>query len=399
MIELPKRTSAAPGVPPSAALARPVSAPPDLRRATTLHPYKLAACASFLLCLLPQIAVAQQKASPTGFSSSNDLPDAPLPQPGPQRPALVAPAAEGSASISGVVLDATEATVSNAQVELTSLSGAKVRSATSGPDGGFSFGRLAPGSYRVTVKGNGFKSYRSAAIELTAEQAYDLPGILLPIASTNTEISVQPTEVIAAAQIKQEEKQRVFGVVPNFYISYVKDAAPMTTRQKYSLATHDTFDPVGFLGAGVAAGVEQATNTFAGYGQGAAGYGKRYAATFGNGMFSDYFSNAVFPSIFHQDPRYFYQGTGSNMSRIKHAASFALVLRGDNGRPTPNYSSLLGSLAAGGLSNLYYPHADRGGTLVFANAAIGIGTRMGGTILREFLLKRITTNVPGDAKP
>ncbi len=357
------------------------------------------ACASFLLCMFPLTAFSQQRNSSTGISSGSDLPDAPLPHSDQQAFVEVKPLGEGSARISGVVLDTTEAAVPGAEVSLTSMDGAHLRSTVSGPDGGFTFGSLPPGSYLVLVERSGFEHYKSVAIELTAEQAYDLPRILLQIASANSEIFVRPTDVIAAAQIKQEEKQRVFGIIPNFYISYAKDAAPMTTRQKFSLATHDAFDPVGFLGAGISAGIEQANNSFAGYGQGAAGYGKRYAANFGNGLFSNYFSHAIYPTIFHQDPRYFYQGTGSNMSRLKHAAGFAFVLRGDNGKPTPNYSFLLGDLTAAGLSNLYYPHADRGGTLIFANAAIGIAGRAGGTILREFLLKRITTNVPSDGKP
>ena len=173
----------------------------------------------------------------------------------------------------------------------------------------------------------------------------------------------------------------------------------MTTKQKFSLASHDTFDPVSLIGVGLAAGIEQANNTYAGYGQGAAGYGKRFAAKFGDGRTSDFLSHAVFPSLFHQDPRYFYQGTGSVKSRMVHAASFAIFTRSDSGKPMPNYSYFLGDIGSGALSNLYYPHADRGMGLVFTNAAIGIAGKAGGTIIREFFSKRITTNVPADGKP
>jgi hypothetical protein len=226
-----------------------------------------------------------------------------------------------------------------------------------------------------------------------------MPKILLAVASATTEVTVRPTEVVAAEQIKAEEKQRILGIVPNFYISYVRDAAPLTTKQKYSLAFHDTFDPVRFVGSGVAAGIKQANNSYAGYGQGAAGYGKRFAASYGDGLTQDILSHAVLPSLFHQDPRYFYQGTGSTKSRFVHSISFAVVVRSDTGRTVPNYSYLLGDIGSGLLSNLYYPHADRGTGLVFTNAAIGIAGRAGGSIVREFLLKHITTNVPGDAKP
>lgn len=154
-----------------------------------------------------------------------------------------------------------------------------------------------------------------------------------------------------------------------------------------------------FIGVSLTAGIEQATNAFAGYGQGAAGYGKRWGAKFADGRSSDFLSHAVFPALFHQDPRYYYQGSGSVKSRMLHAASFAFVVRSDTGRTVPNYSYLLGDMCSGALSNLYYPEKNRGANLVFTNAAIGIAGRMGSTLIREFFFKRLTTNVPSNGKP
>jgi len=153
------------------------------------------------------------------------------------------------------------------------------------------------------------------------------------------------------------------------------------------------------VGVSITAGIEQANNTYAGYGQGAAGYGKRWAARFGDGRSSDFLSHAVFPSLFHQDPRYFYQGTGSKKSRLYHALSYAFVARSDSGHLMPNYSYFLGDMCSGALSNAYYPHADRGANLVFTNAAIGLAGRAGSTVLREFLSRPLTTHVPGNGKP
>lgn len=322
--------------------------------------------------------------------STSNLPDAPQPQPLPET---------GSASISGNMLDSSGAVVPKAQVTLTNKAGMKLRTLTSGADGLFSFTRLPAGTYVVIVEARGFGPYTSPEITVSDTQTYAMPDISLEVGGASTSVLVRPTDVIAEKQIKQEEKQRVFGIIPNFYISYTYDAAPMTTRQKYQLAAHDTFDWTGFISAGVAAGIQQANNSFKGYGQGAAGYGKRYAAAYGDGLFTDLFSHAVYPSLFHQDPRYYFQGTGSIKSRALHAASFAIVTRNDRGQTVPNYSYLAGAMTAGALSNLYYPHADRGANLVFTNAAIGIAGRAGGTILREFLLKRITTNVPANGKP
>jgi len=297
------------------------------------------------------------------------------------------------------VLDVSGAAVPDAQVSLTHRDGTQLRMLHSEGNGEFAFTKLPAGSYLVIVSAKGFAPFTSAEFVVTAQQSYEVPTISLSVAMTDTEVTVRPTDVIAAEQIKAEEKQRFIGVFPNFYISYVHDPAPMTTKQKFSLASHDTFDPVSLIGVGLAAGIEQANNTYAGYGQGAAGYGKRFAAKFGDGRTSDFLSHAVFPSLFHQDPRYFYQGTGSVKSRMVHAASFAIITRSDSGKPMPNYSYFLGDIGSGALSNLYYPHADRGIGLVFTNAAIGIAGKAGGTIIREFFSKRITTNVPADGKP
>ena len=307
--------------------------------------------------------------------------------------------AEGLGSISGVALDISGAVVAGAQVVLADKDGSQRSTLLSGSNGEFTFGQLPPGVYLVLINAPGLEPFKSAEIVLTAQQSFELPKTLLAVATGKSEVTVYTTEAIAAKQIKVEEQQRVLGIIPNFYTSFLPDAAPLTTKQKYSLTFHSTFDPVRFIGSAVAATVLQANNNYAGYGQGAAGYGKRFAADYGNGLSSDILSHALFPSIFHQDPRYFYQGTGTFKSRFIHAISFAVIARSDSGHPMPNYSFLLGDIGSGALSNLYYPHADRGTGLIFTNAAIGIGGRAGGSLIREFLLKRITTHAPDNHKP
>jgi hypothetical protein len=373
------------------------------RRALTMTkwlqpPTVLTYASLLLLCAISATANAQQQTAKLGTSSSS-LPDAPQPQSGQQSSLEQTLSAEGSASVAGIVLDVSGAAVPGAKVSLTHRDGTQLRTLISGATGEFAFTKLPAGSYLIIVNIKGFAPFTSAEFAVTAQQSYEVPKISLSVATADTEVTVRPTDVVAAEQIKAEEKQRLIGVIPNFYISYVHDPAPMTTKQKFSLASHDTFDPVSLIGVGLAAGIEQANNTYAGYGEGAAGYGKRFAAKFGDGRTSDFLSHAVFPSLFHQDPRYFYQGTGSVKSRMLHAASFAIITRSDSGKPMPNYSYFLGDIGSGALSNLYYPHADRGIGLVFTNAAIGIAGKAGGTIIREFFSKRITTNVPSDGKP
>lgn len=325
--------------------------------------------------------------------------EAPIAQSPGQGSSLQSQAAEGSGTILGTVLDADGGSVPGAQITLTNISALQHYSLVSRGNGEFAFNNLSPGIYFITVNAKGFEPYTSAQFTLSTGQAYELPEIQLAIATQKQLVVVRPTEVIAQMQVKAEEKQRLVGVLPNFYTSYVWNAAPLNTKQKFSLSARDVFDPGTLLGVAVGAGIEQANNSFAGYGQGAAGYGKRFAAGLGDNVIDSFMSQAVFPSILHQDPRYFYQGSGTVESRLRHALSWAVILRSDSGRSVPNYSYLLGDLTAGALSNLYYPRSSRGAGLLFTNFAIGIAGRAGDGIFREFVVKHLTRNVAGNGKP
>jgi hypothetical protein len=152
-------------------------------------------------------------------------------------------------------------------------------------------------------------------------------------------------------------------------------------------------DPVRFGIVGIIAGVQQARNDFSGFGQGAEGYAKRYGAAYANVLTENLITEVLLPSLFKQDPRYFYKGTGSTKSRIVYAISRSVIRKGDDGHWQPNYSGILGSLAAGGLSNVYYPAQDRNGVgLTFENTAIGIGGGAVGHLAQEFLFKRLTSH-------
>jgi hypothetical protein len=359
------------------------------RKSLRRRAYFVFAYASLLLCLVGTSARAQEQ------NSAPALLPASLPH------GLLAPkpTAEPSGSVAGTVLDSSGASVSGADVTLLPRDGTPSRSMVSEANGEFNFMEIHPGSYFVLVSAKGFAVFTSIEFDVVARQAYEVPDISLSLATASTEVIVRPTELIAAEQIRAEEKQRLVGVLPNFYTSYVNDAAPLTWKQKFSLATRGTFDPVALVGVGFAAGIEQANNSFAGYGQGAAGYGKRFGAKFADGRTSDYLTHAIFPTLLHQDPRYFYQGSGTIKSRLLHAIGSAFFTRGDNGNTEFNYSYVLGDMCSGALSNLYYPAANRGAHLVFSNAAVGLAGRVGGNILREFLPKHSTTNVPGERTP
>jgi hypothetical protein len=322
-----------------------------------------------------------------------------FPESAQQRSPVQSQATRRSGSVSGVVLGGNGVAIPGAEITLTGISVLQQRTSISGANGEFSFTRVPPGAYFITVKAKGFQSYRSAKFTLAGGQVYEVPGIQLSIAPVKTEVVIRPASVIAQMQMKAEEKQRVLGVFPSFYTSYIWNAAPLDTKQKFSLSLRDIFDPVSLIGVAGTAGLEQANNTFPGFGRGAAGYGRRFGAAFGDSLIGGLLSQAAFPSIFHQDPRYFYQGTGSVRSRLIHALSWSVVARSDSGRPMPNYADLFGDLAAGALSNLYYPPGSRGVGLLFANFGIDVASRAGDAVIQEFVLKRLTRHVSGRGKP
>lgn len=295
-------------------------------------------------------------------------------------------------TVTGTVLDSTGAAVARARVSLTRSDPSAGQQTTSGDDGQFAFANVLPGSFQITVTADGFSTMVSSG-ELHPGEYCVVPQIVLAVAPAITEVRVTPLSAVELAeeQIKDEEKQRVFGVIPNFYVTYVPDAVPLTSRQKFRLAWKATVDPVTFALTGAVAGVQQAENDFNGYGQGAAGYGRRYGAAYGNVVAGTFIGGAILPSLLKQDPRYFYKGTGTVRERLRYAIANAVICKGDNGHWQPNYSGIIGSLAAGGISNLYYPPQNRDGAeLTFENTLIGIGESAAVNVIQEFIVPRFT---------
>jgi len=297
-------------------------------------------------------------------------------------------------SINGTILDRTGAVNVGAKVRLTRKHPVLSQEVASGDTGQYSFSHVPPGSFQITVTAPGFATQVFSA-DLRPGQAFLVPPIVLAVATAATEVRVAaPTVEVAEAQIKEQEKQRVLGFIPNFYVSYVHDAAPLTSKQKFRLALKTAVDPVTFLGTGIYAGVEQAADRFPEYGQGAQGYAKYFGAGYADAVSGIFIANAILPSLLKQDPRYFYKGTGTTRTRILYAVASPLICKGDNKRWQPNYSFILGSIAVGGISNLYVPAGDRNGAgLIFENALIRIGEGSLGGILQEFVLPRLTPHI------
>jgi hypothetical protein len=154
---------------------------------------------------------------------------------------------------------------------------------------------------------------------------------------------------------------RIFGVIPNNKTVGQPAGFPaaLATGEKFHLAFRDTVDPFTFVLAGFNAGVAQWKNAFPAFGQGGNGYAKRFGSAYADQAVGNYFTEAIFPTLLRQDPRYFRRGTGGKWRRTKYALTRVVVTRTDAGKAEFNYSEIVGNAAAAGVSNLYYPASER----------------------------------------
>jgi hypothetical protein len=294
-------------------------------------------------------------------------------------------------TIIGTATDVRDDIVPGATAVLDGPAASDHRSVVANDNGFFTFSGVKPGiPYHITVSQKGFANWTSPEITLTPGQFMQLAGVKLMVAVVETTVAVVPNSVeLATEQVEIEEKQRVLGFIPNFYVTYDKNAVALTPKLKFRLAIHTSVDPITILGTAFVAAIDQAADTPS-YQQGWKGYGQRFGANYANGLTDIMIGGAVLPTILHQDPRYFYQGTGTNKSRILHALSNPFICHGDNGRLQPNFSSLGGYLASGAIANTYYPDKDRGPGLVFGTFAIDIAANVADGLIQEFLLRKLT---------
>ena len=301
-------------------------------------------------------------------------------------------------SIGGTVLDVSGDLVPGALVTLECPSPCENRTQTANDSAAFDFSHLKFGvPYQVRISVNGFEDRTAPAIVLTPDRSvFYVTGIKLKIADPSTTVTVYAsTDQIAVEQVHLEEQQRVLGFIPNFYVVYdSENAVPLTTKLKFQLAMRISVDPVTFAGVAFMAGVRQTART-PDYVLGAKGYGQRFGAEVADGFSDILIGGAILPSVLRQDPRYFYQGTGTTRSRLGHALASPFVCRGDNGRWQPNYSSMGGDLAASALMNTYYPQSNRGAGMVFGQFAINTAERELSGLVQEFVLRKLT---PGAQK-
>ena len=295
-------------------------------------------------------------------------------------------------TISGTVVDPTNNTIPGATVVLQGPESGDRYTTLANNNGFFEFQNVKSGiPYRLTIHSEGFADWTSSTVLLEPGQYKILTGCKLRLPDVETTVNVGYSSVqVATEQVKAAEKQRVLGIVPNFYAVYDRNPEPLTAKLKFQLALRTAVDPVTIFGVAMVAGLDQAGNT-PDYQQGAKGYGQRFGAVAAGGFSDILIGGAVLPALLHQDPRYFYQGGGTTKSRLLHALSHPFMCRGDNGEWQPNYSSMGGDLAASALENAYYPQSNRGAGLVFGHFALNTAERVVSSLAQEFVLRKFTS--------
>ncbi len=197
----------------------------------------------------------------------------------------------------------------------------------------------------------------------------------------------QTEETEQVKKPESREETHILGIVPDY--DTVRDSngviLPIGTRTKFWLATEDVFDPFGFIITGIYAGGSQLTNQYREFGQGATGYAKRYAGAFADNAIGNYLTEAIFPVVFRQDPRYFRMGPRYGFwKRVGYSASRVIVTRADSGARQFNFSEIVGNGVAAAAAAAYYPPSSRHPEEVSEKWALNVGSDAGFNILKEF---------------
>ncbi len=188
---------------------------------------------------------------------------------------------------------------------------------------------------------------------------------------------------VAPSPLPQESK-RIFGIIPNNRTApSLKDYQPLSPKQKFAIARQDSFDRGTVVLAAAFAGYDQLTNANRAFGQGLPGYGRYFGASYGDFVIGNYMSEAIFPVLLHQDPRYFRRGVGSGWSRLAYSVGQIFWTHTDSDRTQFNYSEILGNSTAVAISNTYY-QANRSVADSASTLGIQIGVDMASNVLKEF---------------
>lgn len=302
--------------------------------------------------------------------------------------------AQAPPSISGNVIDSSGAPIFGAVVTVQGSDGGSHMTITNS-NGSYRISSLTPGNYNVKISAEGFSDWTASNVPASITPESKPLRAVMKVAPAVTSVTVGlPPEQVAEQQLKQEVKQRVAGLIPNFYVTYEPHPAPLTPRQKLHLGLRTLFDPATFAAAGITAGIQQNNHSFYQYGQGTEGFAKRFGAEYATAAAGVLFTSVLADSVLHQDPRYFYSGKGSTGRRVWYAVKSAFRAKGDNGKWQPPYASLIGDVAAAEITQTYRPDPRTQYTLIGRTLLFRTVGLVGLNLFEEFLLKKLTTHTP-----
>jgi len=302
------------------------------------------------------------------------------------------------ATIIGTVTDVNGQPVEGATVRLMDSQATDLGTVTTSALGFFEFDNIATGiSLQVTVNAVGFAQWESPLIVLQPGQREQLDVSKLKITEVHTTMTVSPesSEEIAVQQVKVEEKQRGLGIIPNFFTVYDPNPAPLTAKLKFDLSFRVLRDPFTFAGVAMIAGAGQASRSPA-YRSGTKGYAERFGANYANQFTTIMIGGAILPTLLRQDPRYYYQGSGTKTSRTLHALSALVMTKGDNGKTQPNFSSLGGDLASAAIAASYYPERNEESKTIMENFAVNTAVHVVVRLLQEFVFHPVKSTAIDD---
>jgi hypothetical protein len=302
-----------------------------------------------------------------------------------------APAQEAG-FIQGKATDSFGAPIFGALVFVEGANGGQYKTVTDDA-GVFRVSSLAPGNYSIRISANAFSDWTASNVPASEAPESEPLLAILQVAPQITAVTVSvPPEEVAAEQITHELKQRTLAVIPNFYVSYESQPAPLSPTRKFHLALRLLVDPATVAAAGATAGIQQSRNSYWEWGQGAAGYAKRFAAAYGTAAHNLVITSVLASSILHQDPRYFYSGRGTVARRALYAVESAFRTRGDNGTWQPPYAGMIGSVVSAEISNTYYPGVRTQYSLLGRSLMFHFIGLVGVNLAQEFLLKKLTSH-------
>jgi len=293
--------------------------------------------------------------------------------------------------IQGKATDSSGAPIYGAVVSVEGANGSPYKTVTDDA-GAFRISSLEPGNYSVKISASGFSDWTASNVPASTSPESEPLMAILEVAPQVTAVTVGvPLEEVATEQISHELKQRTLAVIPNFYVSYESQPAPLSPKRKFHLALRLLVDPTTVAAAGTAAGIQQAKNSYWEWGQGAGAYAKRFAAAYGTAAHNLVITSVLAASVLHQDPRYFYSGHGPVARRVWYSFESAFRSKGDNGTWQPPYSGLIGTVISAEISNTYYPGTRTQYSLIGRSLAFHFVGLVAVNLAQEFLLKQLTS--------